>query len=126
MAASHFKWAACYIDGRKIARATEGSFELSESGEAVITEDGWAGESDGPIMSSMNVTQAVAVGGNGHAIEDAFIKRKFVKMTWGLLNGRIYTAEMKIKTLNFSGSHQNGNQTLAFTASGGQPEITSA
>jgi hypothetical protein len=121
--ASKYRWASCFVDGRRVAYSTEGSYEITENGEPMITEDGWNGESDGVILTSMNLTRACPVGGDGLTLEETLLQRKYVKITWASLNGKIFTSEMKIKTASFSGNHNSGAQNGTITAAGGKPEI---
>lgn len=121
--ASRFRWASCYVNGRRVAQATDGTYSIKGNGEDIITEDGWDGHSDGAITTEMSLNRAIPVGGDNMSLEEALLNRQYVKVTWASLNGKVFQSEMRITDISFNGDHRAGTQTAALSATGGKPEL---
>jgi hypothetical protein len=121
--ASRYRAQSIYVEGKRIAFATESSVELKLGGETIITEDGIDGVTDGPISVDWSITRAIPVAGDGTSLEAYFVQGKYVKITCAPLNGKVLTFTGRIMSVSFQGSHANSTETSSLSGVGWKPEF---
>jgi|WetSurMetagenome_2_1015567.scaffolds.fasta_scaffold240604_1 hypothetical protein len=107
--------------GRKMKFMTDAKFG-SDTNTQQIVVDGDVVYTDAVGTSSATINAAICVEGHdsSQSVEDAHLRNETVKVTWGIVDGRIYAADYKIKTMEFDTKAADGTLTGSFTLIGGK------
>ena len=116
-----FKSASLYYQGTKAANGTASSFTVACNGEDVITQEGWQGTTSGPVTTKATLNSMVPITGNGLTITPDLIAGKYVKISHGLLDGKIYETEMKCMSVAYENNAGTQSQSMTAEFSGGEP-----
>jgi hypothetical protein len=111
-----------YARGKRIANGVTGTFTVMKAGEQIFNSDGWAGDSSGPVTSSLQITEDIPVQGNGLTLDETLIQGSYIDITVPV-NGKIFQTTMRLTQIEYSGDHSNGKCTGVTQATGGKPEI---
>lgn len=108
--------APIYLNGKKIAEIESGDFEVMDSGEPVVTIEGYQDDSDGAITSTMTCNTILPVAGMTTPIQAG------QRYTMGIfINGKNYQARMKCRKAKYSTDTKNGTSKGQFEFGGGPP-----
>jgi hypothetical protein len=112
------------VNNKKIATGTGKKYTITENGEDLITEEGWVGMSDGPIMTSLEVNTICPVSPRDmDVLEDILLGRRYAEFHIGILSGRIHSIEMRMKSVERTTDDKTGAHTGVMQATGGAPKI---
>ena len=123
MARGIIRAAPLYMNGKKIAEVSDGTYDISSNDESHITTDGYAGHSDGAATTKINANTIVPVKGMQTAVDDALVNKRYVSMSI-LMNGKIHQIDMRLVNGNYKWDFKSGSCAGSFSFEGGAPEIT--
>lgn len=112
-----------YLDGKKIAEVTDGSYDVESGDEIQIASEGVLGLSDGTNTTSANFNCIVPVRGMGVAVDSMLANKKYVD--FGIpINGKFHQVTGRITSSNYTWDHKNGRCMGAFKFLGSSPVLT--
>lgn len=109
--------------GRKLGFATGGSFQIMNNGEQQIGDGQWLGKSKGVPTCTLSCDTIITVGGSSatQALADAVLNQETLAMSVGIIDGRLYEADMTADDCKFDTDMAAGTLKGAFSFSGGKP-----
>lgn len=112
-----------YINGKKIAAVTAGSYDLmSGAGEMFGCVDGYLGHSTGWPSVKITPQVIVPVKGWGAAIENFLIEGTQLQI--GLpINGRFHLVDVRVIGVSYKWDFKTGSHHGEVTFEGGQPQF---
>jgi hypothetical protein len=114
------------VRGKKIATGTGKKYQIMSNGEDLITEEGWVGQSDGPITTSLEVNTIVPINPRDmDVVTKILLGQEYAEVHIGVLAGNIHAISMRFKSVEHSTDDKTGAHTGVIQASGGAPKIIS-
>lgn len=111
-----------FIDGKMIGSLESADYEIASNDEEHIAAQGWSA-SDGQTTSKINANTVVGIDGDTSSILDAMLKKKYVKVQTGIVDGKIHFVVMRCMNIKYNTNHKGGGLTGAFSFSGGKPSV---
>lgn len=111
-----------FIDGKQIGTLESADYEIAGNDEEHITAQGWSA-SDGSTTSKLNANTIVGIDGDTSFLVDAILKKKYLKVQTGIVDGKIHFVVMRCMSAKFSSEFKGGSQKGAFAFSGGKPSV---
>lgn len=112
-----------YLDGKKIAEVSDGSYDIESGDEMQIGSEGVLGISDGTITANASFNCIIPVKGMQIAIDQIILNKKYVQL--GVpVNGKFHQCDGRLSGVNYSWDHKNGRCNGAFKFMGAGPELT--
>jgi hypothetical protein len=114
----NFRNFSCFSkNGRKVTFQTDASIESKSNAEQIIVDGQVVGYSDGVPTSSASINGALAVEGEDstQVLFDAHTNKERIRMSFGIIDGRILGATMLVETFKIDGKAANG--TTVFSCS---------
>lgn len=112
-----------YIDGKKFAEVTSGTYRIASGDEAQIATEGYIGHSDGATTTQVTPKIIIPVRGVGITVDDMLLNKRYV--TVGIpYNGKIHQIDMRIVNSEASWDFKTGAVTGDLQFEGGAPEVT--
>jgi hypothetical protein len=111
-------------DGRKYDFATKGTLKFTNNGAQLIGDGKWLGKSKGVPTSTFSCDNIISVGGNESTkmAAEAVRSQDYLDMSFGIIDGKIYTATMSADDVTFETDMEQGTLTGSFSFSGGEVE----
>ena len=112
--AEHIRSFSFYVDGRRVKFMTSVSLE-GDSNSEQIAVDGDLVLTSGVPTSSATIESAICVEGHDSTqkIFDAWDRGEYIPCTFGVIDGRILSAEMTVKTLSYKSDPKVGSTTFS-------------
>jgi len=121
--ADKFRNFSCYgKSGRKVEFQTDSTIDGESNSEQIIVDGKVAGASEGVETSSVTIDSAICVAGKDstQAIFDLYKSKEYTDFTFGIIDGRILTANMMVKSFKYTGKAANGTTTFSCSLVGGE------
>lgn len=119
-----YKHASIYIDGKKLGKATGGSYTPSSASEAQYNDDGYAGESEAPFMTEVTADTIEPIGSSGLDLTSTMLRRTYVNLAVATVENRIHQIDnMRVVRAETRWTNNNGVKTGSYTFRGGVPKI---
>lgn len=117
--AYHVRSFSFYVDGRRVKFMTKVSLE-GDSNSEQIAVDGDLVLTSGVPTSSASIDAAVCVEGHDSTqkLYDLWDQGEYTPCTFGVIDGRILSAEMTVKTLKYDSDPKSGSTTFSGTLIG--------
>jgi hypothetical protein len=118
-----FRNFSCYgKSGRKVEYQTDASLEGESNSEQIIVDGDIPGASEGVPTSSASIDSAICVGGKDstQTLFDLYESGEYTEYTFGIIDGRIMSANMKVKSIKYTGKAANGTTTFSAQLMGGR------
>lgn len=111
-----------FIDSKMIGTLESSDYEIAGNDEEHITAQGWSA-SDGQTTSKINANTAVGIDGDTSYLVDAILKKKYLKVQTGIVDGKIHFVVMRCMNAKYNTDHKSGSLKGAFAFSGGKPSV---
>jgi len=122
MARSLIRAAPIYLNGKKIAEVSDGSYDITSGDESHIATEGYLGHSDGATTVKINANCIIPVKGTGVALDDLILNKRYFSI--GLpVNGKFHQIDCRMVTANYKWDFKTGSLTGAFAMEGGSPDL---
>jgi len=122
--AERIRHASIFVNGKKIATATQSTYDVNSNDESQIADGGYFGHSDGAETTTLSVDTIEPVRPSDSKTLIQAIKRKsYLEMSVSLVAGGIHQIEMRCVKASFSSDATNGKLTGKFDFEGGASEI---
>lgn len=123
MARNIIRAAPLYLDGKKVAEVSDGSYDIESGDEIQIGSEGVIGISDGTPVVNAQFNCIIPVKGMSVAVDSMILNKKYVQL--GLpVNGKFHQCDGRVHSANYSWDHKNGRFNGAFKFMGEGPEVT--
>jgi hypothetical protein len=108
-------------NGRKVEYQTDATLDGESNSEQIIVDGKVAGASEGVETSSATIDSALCVAGKDstQSIFDLYKAKEYADFTFGIIDGRILTANMMVKSFKVTGKAANGTTTFSCSLVGG-------
>ena len=121
---ARYRHASIYLDGRKVGKATGGTYRPSSASEAQFNDDGYAGESEAPFMTELTANTIEPVGSTGADLIAIMLRRNRVELAVTPLEGKIHQIKnVAVTAAETTWSAQNGTHTGSYTFRGPPPKL---
>ncbi len=122
MARTLIRAAPIYLDGKKIAEVSSGSYDVASGDEAQIGSDGYLGHSDGATTTRFSFDCIIPVKGMAVKVDDLILNKRYFSL--GLpVNGKFHQVDARMTGASYKWDHRNGTFMGTFSAEGGAPDI---
>lgn len=112
-----------FIDGKKIAECTGGTYSIASGDEMHIATDGYIGHSDGATTVKIDPECIIPVKGMQITVDAILLGKKYVQI--GVpVNGKFHQVDCRLISASYKWDAKTGSATGSFNFEGGQPEIT--
>lgn len=110
--------------GRKAKFMTDATLEGESNAETIIVDGDVAGSSMGVPTSSASIDYAISAEGedSSQVMYDLWDSGEWTKFTFGMIDGRILSAEMMVKSFKYTGKAANGTTTFSCQLIGKKPQ----
>lgn len=123
MARSIIRALPLYLDGKKVAEVSDGSYDIESGDEPQIATDGFIGLSDGATTTSATFNCIIPVAGMAVTVDNMILNKKYVSL--GIpVNGKFHQVDGRVTSGNYTWDHKNGRCMGAFKFMGGEPALT--
>lgn len=112
-----------YLNGKKIAELSDGTYDIASGDEAHVATDGYIGHSDGATMSKISANCVVPVKGMQVTVDDILLNKRYVSVGV-LVNAKFHMIDMRLVNSNYKWDFKTGSFNGAFSFEGGPPEVT--
>jgi hypothetical protein len=111
-------------DGRKVEFMTTASLKGASNSEQIIVDGKVAGASEGVKTSSASIAAAICVGGRDstQVLYDLWDSGEYTDFTFGMIDGRILSANMKVDSFEYGAQAANGTTTFSCELIGAKPK----
>lgn len=101
--------------GAKIKLQTEANLTSKSNATQIVVDGDVPGYSEGVPTSSASIKGALCVEGHSstQALFDAHSAKETLKMTFGIIDGRILSANMLIETITYDGKAADGTSVFS-------------
>ena len=108
-------------DGRRVEFQTQASLKGASNSEQIIVDGTVAGASEGVPTSSSSISAAICKGGkeSTQVLFDLWKSKKYTDFTFGIIDGRILSAKMKIDSFEYASQSAPGTTTFSCELVGG-------
>jgi hypothetical protein len=123
MAQDRFKNFSVYGDnGRKVEFQTDATLSGKSNAEQVIVDGKVAGSTEGVETSTASIDMAICIGGkdSSQSIFDLYKSKKYTDFTFGVIDGRVLSANMMVDSFDYTGKAANGSTTFKCSLIGGE------
>lgn len=111
-----------FLNGKKIAEVSDGTYDIASGDEAHIASDGYYGHSDGATMTKVNANCIIPVKGMQQTVDAILLNKQYVSM--GIpVNGKAHQIDMRLVNGNYKWDFKTGSCTGSFAFEGGAPEL---
>ncbi len=122
MSRSLIRAAPLYLNGKKIAEVTSGTYDITSGDEAQIGTDGYLGHSDGATTTKFSFDAIIPVKGMAVRVDDLIINKRYFSL--GLpVNGKFQQVDARMVSASYKWDHKTGAFTGTFSAEGGAPDL---
>lgn len=112
-----------YLDGKKIAEVSQGTYRIASGDEAQIATEGYLGHSDGATTTQVSPKCIIPVKGMQTTVDDVLINKRYVTM--GIpVNGKFHQVDMRLVNAEYQWDFKTGACMGDFQFEGGAPELT--
>ena len=123
MADNKFRNFSCYgKSGRKFDYMTDSTLEGESNAEQIIVDGDVPGSTTGVPTSTAKIDMAISVGGkeSSQIMFDLWESGEYTDYTFGVIDGRILSAKMMVKSFTYTGKAANGMLTFSCNLVGGK------
>jgi hypothetical protein len=117
-----YKSASLWIDGKKLGKASGGTYRTTSDAQPQITNDGYQNESEAPFTSEITADTIEPVGSTGNDLYAIMLARKAVDIAVAPIEGGIYMIKMRVINAETRWTDSNGTKTGSYTFRGGEPK----
>lgn len=112
-----------YVNGKKIAELSDGTYDIASGDEAHVATEGYIGHSDGATMTKVNCNCVIPVKGMQVTVDDILINKRYVSV--GIpVNGKFHQIDMRLVAGNYKWDFKSGSCNGSFNFEGGSPQMT--
>ena len=122
MARQIFRAFPLYVNGKKIAEVSSGTYDVNPNDEAQVGTEGYMGHADGATITRIQATCMIPVVGMQVQF-DAIIKARQYVQVGVPINGKFQQVDMRITQANYKWNFKNGQAEGDFTLEGGEPDL---
>lgn len=102
--------AAVFLDRRRVADLQQATLTLDTNDTLEVT-DGGVHATDGTTMGTLSAKVLIKVAASGLDIADKAIQKRTFKIEYGVVDGKVFNADARVKTLKFDSEVAPGKQT---------------
>lgn len=111
-----------YLNGKKIAEVSDGTYDIASGDESHVATEGYFGHSDGATLTKVNPTCIIPVKGMQTTIDDLILNKRYFSI--GIpANGKFHQIDMRCVNANYKWDFKSGSATGSFQMEGGSPEL---
>lgn len=111
-----------YLNGKKIAEVSDGTYDIASGDEAHIATEGYMGHSDGAATTKVNPNCIIPVKGMQTTVDDLIINKRYFSI--GIpANGKFHQIDMRCVSASYKWDFKSGSATGSFSFEGGAPEL---
>lgn len=111
-----------YLNGKKIAEVSDGTYDIASGDEAHVATEGYFGHSDGATMTKCNPTCVIPVKGMQITVDDLILNKRYFEV--GIpVNGKFHQITMRNVNAAYKWDFKSGSATGVFSFEGGAPEL---
>jgi hypothetical protein len=112
-----------FVAGLKIGTLETSDYEIAGNDEQHITAEG-VSYSDGTVTTKITGNTVVSVDGKTKRITQMILKKEYVQIQVGIVDGEIQTVTMRCTMHKFTTDYKTGSLKGSFEFGGGEPEIS--
>jgi len=113
-----------YYKGKKYAEMQSQTYSIPTNDERQIADGGYMGHSDGQTVTDLSVNAIVMVGGSSITALQDMIRKQYVDIGLGIVDGKIHRIKMRCTQAEYEGEATNGTQKVRWQFEGGEPNTT--
>ncbi len=111
-----------YLNGKKIAEVSDGTYEVMSGDESHVATEGYFGHSDGATLTKCNPNCIIPVKGMQVTVDDLILNKRYFEI--GLpVNGKFQQTTMRMVSASYKWDFKSGSATGTFQMEGGPPEL---
>lgn len=106
-----------------MGEVSSNEYTIQSGDEVQIGDEGYMGHSDGATQTGIQSDAIIPVKGMEKKLEMSLLRKEYVQIGLGVVNGKVHTITMRVVEAVFTGAAANGTQTGRFRFEGGAPQI---